>query len=353
MMSSRYDDWHPRRDAEPTYTVTVYLAAPGTPLRDPQNGQMSGTSAAGHMYYSISDGKQIDGYGFSPIAHGEANGPGRVARNEYLMYQDPAYSRTIEITRDQYDRLKEFGEAAVDRRPQGFDLDYNGLSNSCIDFTWAGLNRAGLHRTTPALDEELRRPQRSFEGHVKVLDNIHDVQSIQAPFPDSPHNREVSHPVPERSLMQKLLTEEEGRDGPPSAREAAAAPSPTPFDQQHAIDKLSPQERGTFDRTLQLAQRHGLSVDQSQNAAMLMVAKVGDDPLVQRVDRMSTAGAVVFASFHPHGDREPIFHAYVDLNQAGEMRLEDSAQRISLQQHLSQQQSPPSQDDPTRRGPSI
>lgn len=36
---------------EDRYRVTVYVAAPGTPLRE------GGTSAAGHMYYSISDGR--------------------------------------------------------------------------------------------------------------------------------------------------------------------------------------------------------------------------------------------------------------------------------------------------------
>lgn len=356
MMNSRLEEWHPRRDAEPTYTMTVYLAAPGTPLRDPSTGHIDGTSAAGHMYYSVSDGKQTDGYGFSPIAHGEANGPGRVAKNEHLMYQQPAYSRTLEITRDQYQTLRQFGESAVRGDTQAFDLNYNGINNSCIDFTWAALNSAGLHRRTPALDEDLRMPQTRFEGHVKVLDNIHDVESIRAPFPESPHNREVRNPVPERTFLQKLLTEDDRRVDPAITQGAAsAAPGGSPADPQRAIDALSPKDRDTFDQALRLAQRQRLPVDQAQNAAMLLAATVRDDPLLQRVDRMVVAGDRVFASFHPHGDREPIFQAHIDLKQAADVPLQDSAQRIEQQrqQQIAQPHNAPTQDDPRRGGPSL
>lgn len=39
------------KSPETHYTVTIYVAAPGTPLAG------GGTSAAGHVYYSVSDGK--------------------------------------------------------------------------------------------------------------------------------------------------------------------------------------------------------------------------------------------------------------------------------------------------------
>lgn len=59
-------DDHGRR-----YAVTVYVAAAGTPL------MAGGTSFGGHMYYSIDDGATVKSYGFSPIKHGEASGPGK------------------------------------------------------------------------------------------------------------------------------------------------------------------------------------------------------------------------------------------------------------------------------------
>lgn len=42
------------------YTVTVFVAAPGTPLRD------GSTSAAGHLNYQISGGEYEKRYGSSP-----------------------------------------------------------------------------------------------------------------------------------------------------------------------------------------------------------------------------------------------------------------------------------------------
>lgn len=71
-------DDHGRR-----YAVTVYVAAAGTPL------MAGGTSFGGHMYYSIDDGTTVKSYGFSPIKHGEASGPGKVSFNDVDTYQKP------------------------------------------------------------------------------------------------------------------------------------------------------------------------------------------------------------------------------------------------------------------------
>ncbi|CAD0299603.1 hypothetical protein [Xanthomonas hortorum] len=68
-----------RKDPGP-YTVTVYLAAPGTTVRD-EKGH-GHPSSAGHAYFMISDGEHKSGYGFSPIKTG-VKGPGHVVRYEY------------------------------------------------------------------------------------------------------------------------------------------------------------------------------------------------------------------------------------------------------------------------------
>lgn len=178
------------------YTATVYVAAPGTPL-----AKSGGTSAAGHMYYSISDGKDNQSYGFAPAKHGQSSGPGKVYVSDVGDYKDPYYSRTIEITQAQYDKLQEFGK---DPAKYKFDMEYGGASNSCIDFTWGGLNHAGLHRTSL-----FGIGDKSHEGALKPLDNVRDIKSIEAPFPKSELNIEQQNELPKRTPLQWLISEQE------------------------------------------------------------------------------------------------------------------------------------------------
>jgi hypothetical protein len=120
-------------------------------------------------------------------------------------YKDPYYSRTLEVTKAQYERLQEFG-----RNPakHGFDMEYQGANNSCIDFTWGALNHAGLHRNTL-----LRLGDKSFEGDLKPLQNVDDIKTIKAPFPDSPLNSEHQNKMPKRTILQRLISEQDQEDG--------------------------------------------------------------------------------------------------------------------------------------------
>lgn len=177
------------------YIVSIYVAAPGTPLR------AGGTSMAGHVYYTVSDGKTSHSLGFAPEEHGARSGPGKVYTNDADQYQKPFYRRDMEISREQYDKLLTFGNAPA---KHGFEMNYNGASNSCIDFTWGALNHAGLHR-----QNILGMERKGFEGHLKPLDNVDAIRSIRAPFPDSELNREVRNPMPERTLMQYLISEQQ------------------------------------------------------------------------------------------------------------------------------------------------
>lgn len=198
-------------EKEPHYTVTVYVAAPGTQLQ-----KSGGTSAAGHMYYSISDGKHNDSFGFAPKEHGSSSGPGKVYDTDVADYKDPRYARTMEISKDQYDKLKEFG-----RNPQkhGFDMEYGGLKNSCVDFTWGGLNHAGLHRNF--LSRAGEHEDKSFDGDVKPLNNIDEIRSIRAPLPGSDLNKERLNPMPERTWKQRVIS---SADPPENDRDIASRP---------------------------------------------------------------------------------------------------------------------------------
>jgi hypothetical protein len=210
------------------YQVTIYTALPGTPLVDKQ-GRPDGTSAAGHMWYQLSDGEIKNSYGFAPKEHGASSGPGKVYDTDSRAYQNPAYSRTMEITSEQYARLKQFGEAAVKEDWRYFKGEYNGASNSCVDFTWGALKHAGfeVHRPQVAVHDgtvvtpEYRGPIEShFDGRLKPGHNQVDIQQIVAPVPGSPMNTERTNPPPrDRSLLQHLLSDNER--GTPQQRETA------------------------------------------------------------------------------------------------------------------------------------
>jgi hypothetical protein len=188
------NDKREMHDEQKRYELTVYVAAPGTPVIDSSTGESS-RSIPGHMYYRISDEQSEIGYGFAPKWHGVPIAPGAVSIQDFKVYQDPVYARTMEITREQYDKLKDFGEAAVANKQTHFNLTYNGATNSCIDFTWAALNHAGLHQQL-ALPQGQSAPVRDADGQLLPGSNISVLQSIQAPFPDSPYNRVETNPPP-------------------------------------------------------------------------------------------------------------------------------------------------------------
>ncbi|WP_313439332.1 XVIPCD domain-containing protein [Stenotrophomonas sp.] len=180
---------------EDKYTATIYVAAPGTPLL------AGGTSAAGHVYFKVAHGKDETSFGFAPIEHGVTTGPGMVYNNDAEQYEKPYYQRTIEISKEQYEKLREFGAKPGEH---GFNTSYHGLDNSCIDYTWGALNHAGLHRTNLLFMQD-----KDFEGGLKPLTNVEYIRSIRAPFPDSELNTEHYNKMPERTLMQRIISEDQ------------------------------------------------------------------------------------------------------------------------------------------------
>ncbi|MEZ7911239.1 MAG: hypothetical protein QMB55_05390 [Propionivibrio sp.] len=125
------------------YTVTIKIAGKGTLTSE-------GSSSFGHMWISLSDGSGGAplSYGFGPVKDDKwwnnALGPGQRYKNDDEYYKATDFSQTIEISKEQYDAMKSFGE-----NPFGpeFSNVYNGLSNSCIDFVWKALAVGGLNPT--------------------------------------------------------------------------------------------------------------------------------------------------------------------------------------------------------------
>ncbi len=184
------------------YTVTIYTAAPGTPLVDVDTGLIpQGRSDVGHMYLETVHGTDRKSAGWQvgdPVDGGGYLGD--VATDDAKRYVDPYYARTLEITQEQFDKIREFTKT-----PQqfGFDPKYNAFTNSCTDFAWGALNHAGLH------GEVLGVPIKGFEGVPQPARNTHAIDSIKAPFPDSPLNKVERNPMPERKFWQKLISDED------------------------------------------------------------------------------------------------------------------------------------------------
>lgn len=183
---------------EAPYTVTIYVAAPGTPLAS------GGTSAAGHMYLSVEHGGEVQSFGFAPREHGASSGRGAVTGLDVDNYKNPFYARTMEISKDQYEKIAAYG---LNSEKHGFNQEYNGLSNSCIDFTWGALNHAGLHRQAKSQQDT------TFEGALKPLSNKSEIESIRAPYPHSRLNTEVHHEMPKRTIWQRIISDNGQHEG--------------------------------------------------------------------------------------------------------------------------------------------
>ncbi|WIX06484.1 hypothetical protein QN060_20945 [Xanthomonas oryzae pv. leersiae] len=83
------------------------------------------------MYYWIDDETTVKNYGFSPVQHGAASGPGRVSFNDVDTCKDPYDSRTMEVSKEQHAKLVNFG---ANPAKSGFNMHYDGADHSCIDF---------------------------------------------------------------------------------------------------------------------------------------------------------------------------------------------------------------------------
>lgn len=193
------------------YTLTVYAAAPntqlfdketGAPLRD-QDGNFK-YSFPGHVYYSISDdgGVNKKGFGFAPDPSG-MKAPGKRQLDEHKEYLNPAYERTIEITKEQYEALKKFGD---NPNQYGFNTtEYRAFTHSCVDFVHSALRFAKVHdaKTSDYGGEVLPI---SFDGYIKVMPNKAIFQEIKPPFPNSDLNQEINRAYPKAPNIQRAIS---------------------------------------------------------------------------------------------------------------------------------------------------
>ncbi len=141
------------------YTVTVKIAARGAIYHE------DGTSATGHMWYSISNGNSTESYGFAPAKDSMPVWVGAIKTTDDDNYKPTYYTGTIVIDFNQYEKLQQFGDISkLDGNPFDFSSFYNGLTNSCIDYTWKALNIIGMNPS-------------DFEGQIWPTKNADDADA--------------------------------------------------------------------------------------------------------------------------------------------------------------------------------
>ncbi|WP_167796770.1 XVIPCD domain-containing protein [Stenotrophomonas maltophilia] len=345
---------------KPRYTVEIVIAAPGTPLVDEKGVQkvvdgVPQTSGPGHMFYVLhGPDKTTRSFGFAPSEHGSMNGPGEVMKTDATEYKNPHYSRTLEISEQQYKKLESFG-AHPDK--YGFDLQYKDVRHNCVDFTWEALNHAGIERKKSIdvnalgggigqLLPDVRIPLESKgagKDGFRPLRNIHGVDSIDPPFPNSELNQKKTHPLPERSFQQRILSDAEGM-GERSGDLLARHSNDPLLSQIHQGVALLDTERGrSFDATSEnisaslyaLAKANGLTqvdhvllsdrtaqADAAQN--IFIVQGERNDPAQLRVSMPTAVAAQTPA--------ETSFERAEQLSQSAQMRTHDELQQRQVQE---------------------
>ncbi|HHK6066891.1 MULTISPECIES: hypothetical protein [Neisseria] len=311
------------------YTLTIYVAAPGTPLFDIDTGKpqldeetkQQKTSLPGHVFYGISEdgGRTIHSYGFAPPKDTEKyhwyhpDKPGDVQKGEHKEYRNPVYERTMEITVEQYKALQKFGE-----NPQNYGFNrstYNWTTNSCIDFTFTALYRSGIYKGKEYIHhfegvEVGRTRNNSHEGAIRVLPNIEEFDKIPNQMPDSNLNRTIKREMPSRTFGQWLISENE-REQPYQYAQAAGGFSPD-------VQPLYEKARILLTELNQRENVYQSATEFNNTAAFITVAmqkaKMTDADVIGRVD----------GKLHVIHDMEELDVAIVDPKTAAQTPVADS-----------------------------
>ena len=193
------------------YTVTVYVAAPGTPLTKEDGSPLllpgsnkQDYSVVGHLYYKISDGTRdgTKGFGFAPKKAGKPFGEGEIKKDEFKKYQNPIYERTLEISEQQYKKLLNYGNNPA---LGGFDqTKYRGTHNSCVDFLYGGLAYAHVYNPERSkLNPRSWFGDKNYEGEFKVRPNMDELDKI-------PNQKEFEHSELNTPLHERRKNPEPG-----------------------------------------------------------------------------------------------------------------------------------------------
>ena len=200
------------------YTVTVKFAKAGTTYINPENGEIS-TSAAGHVWLEAREpGKSLKepptfSSGWSMGNSKTQAGTNNLSRTDWADYREdkrhPINSLTMNITKEQFEKLKEFPDLAATGKIAGFqtaksssnnivgsisiprntprnnDAHYNAFTNSCIDYAGQGL--AHIRLAGKNFDGDgLSMPDRQIKTFLEEMAN-HNKSGISVRFEGKTH----------------------------------------------------------------------------------------------------------------------------------------------------------------------
>ena len=150
--------------------LVIKIVDRGTNYTNQKNGEIH-PSKTGHMWWELHDNNgNVKSYGFAPAPgyEGKPSAPGFRYEDDNLAYEFNSkqgdYQREFEITDDQFIKLKEFGTNPFADKFK-FSSTYNGLQNSCINFTYKALDIIDF-------------VPEGYEGDAWPTWNINNVRSI-------------------------------------------------------------------------------------------------------------------------------------------------------------------------------
>ncbi|MBH1491067.1 hypothetical protein I5U90_15910 [Stenotrophomonas maltophilia] len=308
------------------YTVTIHLAAPGTPRVDVGNAgqkRLLDPSFAGHMFLSLTRSNDP-----VPVSRGFTMGNdranpslGKVDDTDLRVYDKPRFERTIEISKAQYDRILEF---SADPKKHGFDMNYDFFSNACTDFAWGALNHAGLRPV--GLAGEIT----NYEGATRVLDNIRAVNAIPQQVKGSELDRVQWNPMPKQTFREWMFTENGEQWRGNSTLAASGTPADPAHDDHARLNQIHQQvaDLGAF------GARNG-----NVSASLLALSKEQQFSRVDEVVLGEQRGDTAPKLFIVQGDRGDPAHqrASMPAELAAQAPVEASFERVAqLQQNLPQ-----------------
>lgn len=179
-----------------TYRLTINIES-ALIYHTNQATKHSSPSIAGHMWYMVQkNNEEPQEFGFAS-KNGEPFGDGKIVTDDGISYaKDPYYSRTVEITEEQYNKLIE--------HPKTFNGSrYDVLKNNCIKFTWDALEKAGFNtggfQGMYFPDKNAKYIDELFDNPVKFAENA---KSKYSEYPTSINSLGVA---PKDNLPSQIL----------------------------------------------------------------------------------------------------------------------------------------------------
>lgn len=136
-----------------TYRLTVKFAPPGVPYFNEKKKEWE-TSTWGHVWLEARkpgeslDAKPSFSAGWSTGRTVFAKGEDNLSKEDWKNYQSgngkQISSITVDISKEQFDKLDLYPNLAVNGKIPGFSKRYDAGDNSCIDFSGKGLGHIGL-----------------------------------------------------------------------------------------------------------------------------------------------------------------------------------------------------------------